>query len=136
MIKGFLRFHPSFVKCDLIHIPGKYDIKPLSFAFQKDSPYLSLFNFYLNHMVEKGQIDRIGMKYDRESQMCTDYSGKALGMESCFTAFLLLTLAFCLCLLVLLPFENLFVYFKNRSSLSRKQSNNYHKNVISVKRKY
>ena len=29
-------------------MPANYDFKPLSYGFQKDSPYLGLFNFYLH----------------------------------------------------------------------------------------
>jgi hypothetical protein len=41
--------------CEVIAIPAKYDFKPYAYGFQKDSPYLGLFNHYLKEMREKGQ---------------------------------------------------------------------------------
>ena len=41
--------------CEVIVIPAKYDFKPYAYGFQKDSPYLGLFNHYLKEMREKGQ---------------------------------------------------------------------------------
>ena len=67
--------------------PGKYDFKPYAFGFQKDSPFLPLFNYYLNEMKEKGSLNQIKVKYESSPQICPDYNGKSLGASSVFAAF-------------------------------------------------
>ena len=74
----------------MIAIPAKYDFKPYAYGFQKDSPYLGLFNHYLKEMREKGALKQILNKYESGAQVCPDESGKPLGFESVFTAFLAL----------------------------------------------
>ena len=66
---------------------GKYDFKPYAFGFQKDSPFLPLFDYYLNEMKEKGSLKQIQVKYEPPPQICPDYSGKSLGFGSVFAAF-------------------------------------------------
>ena len=41
-------------------------------------------------MKEKGALKRIFSKYEKGAPICPDLSGKALGVESWFTAFLFL----------------------------------------------
>ena len=67
--------------------PGKYSFKDLAYGFQKDSPFLPLFDYYLNEMKEKGSMKQIQAKYEPPPQTCPDYSGKALGVNSVFSAF-------------------------------------------------
>ena len=67
--------------------PAKYDFKPYAYGFQKDSPFLPLFNYYLNEMKEKGSLKQIQVKYEPPPQICPDYSGKSLGVGSVFAAF-------------------------------------------------
>ena len=67
--------------------PGKYDFKPYAYGLQKDSPFLPLFDYYLNEMKEKGSLKQIQAKYDPPPQICPDYSGKSLGVGSVFAAF-------------------------------------------------
>ena len=74
--------------------PAKYDFKPYAYGFQKDSPFLPLFNYYLNEMKEKGSLKQIQVKYEPPSQICPDYSGKSLGFSSVFAAFGLLFCGF------------------------------------------
>ena len=74
--------------------PGKYDFKPHAYGFQKDSPFLSLFNYNLNEMKEKGSLKQIQVKYEPPPQICPDYSGKSLGVSSVFAAFGLLVCGF------------------------------------------
>ena len=45
---------PEYLDCDVTVIPAKYDFKPYAYGFQKDSPYLGLFNHYLKELREKG----------------------------------------------------------------------------------
>ena len=74
----------------MIAIPAKYDPKHCAYGYQKDSPYQGLFNFYLKEMREKGSLKQILNKYETGTQFCPDESGKPLGFESCFTAFMAL----------------------------------------------
>ena len=67
--------------------PGKYDFKSVAFGFQKDSPFLPLFNYNLNKMKERGSLKQIQVKYEPPPQICPDYSGKSLGFGSVFAAF-------------------------------------------------
>ena len=67
--------------------PGKYNFKPVAYGFQKDSPFLPLFNYNLNKMKEKGSLKQIQDKYELKPQICPDYSGKSLGASSVFAAF-------------------------------------------------
>jgi hypothetical protein len=70
-----------------VAIPGKYDFKPFAYGFQKDSPFLPLFNYYLREMKEKGSLKKIQVKYEPSPQICPDYNGKSLGVNSVFAAF-------------------------------------------------
>merc|ERR1719445_1176647 len=81
---------PEYTDCKLIAIPAKYDFKPYAYGFQKDSPFLGVFNHYLKELREKGSLKQILKKYDSGGQVCPDMSGQPLGFESCFTAFLVL----------------------------------------------
>jgi hypothetical protein len=69
-------------------IPSKYDFKPYAYGFQKDSPYLGLFNHYLKEMKERGTLKKILNKYESQPQICPDSSGLPLGFDNCFTAFM------------------------------------------------
>ena len=77
----------AYIDCEIVEIPTKYDYKPLAWGIQKDSPFIGLFNYYLNHMKEKGSMQQIFEKYESLPQVCPDSSGKPLGMNACFTAF-------------------------------------------------
>ena len=76
-----------YVDCKILAIPAKYDFKPYAYGFQKDSPFLPLFNYYLKEMKEKGSLKQIQAKYDAQPQVCPDFSGKPLGVGAVFTAF-------------------------------------------------
>jgi hypothetical protein len=81
-------------------IPGKYDFKPYAYSFQKNSPYLELFNFMLKEMKEKGTYDKIAVQNEPLPQYCPDTSGDPLGFDSCITVFLIILVGFlaCICL--------------------------------------
>ena len=66
---------PEYDSCEIITIPAKYDQKPNAFAFQKDSPFVKLFNYYLKAMDEKGISHQIKEKYKKLPQTCPDKSG-------------------------------------------------------------
>ena len=67
--------------------PGKYNFKPVAYGFQKDSPFLPLFNYNLNKLRERGSLNQIKVKYEPAPQVCPDYSGNSLGFLSVFSAF-------------------------------------------------
>ena len=81
---------PEYTSCEVIAIPGKFALTPFGYGFQKNSPYLGLFNYFLHEMREKGVLKEILVKYESAAQVCPDLSGKPLGINSSFTAFLLL----------------------------------------------
>ncbi len=84
------RTFAEYISCEVIATPNKYDTKPYAYGFQKDSPYLGIFNYYLKDMREKGTLKQIQKKFESQPQVCPDYSGKPLGFDSCFTAFCVL----------------------------------------------
>ena len=86
---SFLLFRSfdEYIDCKIVATPAKYDFKPYAWGFQKDSPFLPLFNYYLNAMKEKGSLKQIQVKYEPQPQNCPDYSGKSLGVGSVFSAF-------------------------------------------------
>ena len=51
---------------------------------------MEIFNYFLQEMKEKGALKQILEKYEGGKQVCPDMSGKAIGINSSFTAFLLL----------------------------------------------
>ena len=69
---------PEYTDCKLIAIPAKYDFKPYAYGFQKDSPFLGVFNHYLKELREKGSLKQILKKYDSGAQVCPDMSGQPL----------------------------------------------------------
>ena len=92
--------YPEYTACELIAIPERYDVKPFSYGFQKDSPLVGLFNHFLHQIKEKGVLDEIFTEYEAAPQVCPDYSGQGLGMDSVFTAFLVFLGGFAACLVV------------------------------------
>lgn len=97
------RTYESYSACEIIDIPKRYDFKPYAYGFQKYSPYLGPFNYYLRQMREKGTTKKILDEHEPQPQVCPDFSGKPLGLESCFTAFLILISG-----LIVSPFTLLF----------------------------
>ena len=77
----------AFINCKIVATPEKLNPKPATYGFQKDSPYLPLFNYVLNTMRERGSLKQIKVKYEPPPQICPDYSGKSLGVNSVFSAF-------------------------------------------------
>ena len=78
----------EFQTCKIIALPAKYNIQPYAMVFQKDSPYLPLFNHYVNEMREKGALQQIMKHYQPDPQDCGDDTGRPLGFNNCITAFL------------------------------------------------
>ena len=69
----FSSAYPEYSNCEIIAIPAKYDFKPYGWGFQKDSPFLEMFNYYLDEMREKGANKQIFVKYDPPSQVRMDF---------------------------------------------------------------
>ena len=67
-------------------IPYRIGIEYITFGFQKNSPYLSLFSYYIKSMKESGIFDQIFSHYEFQEQECSNPS-LSLGFESCITAF-------------------------------------------------
>ena len=85
-ISGFFyRVSPEFASCDVIGIPFKGNRNPNAFGLQKHSPYLEIFNYYLNQMLEEGIVDQIKEKYEPLLPNCGNSAGKPLGFTNCFT---------------------------------------------------
>ena len=93
-----IRSFDEYAKCEIKAIKARYDVKPLAFGFQKDSPLLGLFNYYLKEMREAGALDQIMKKYESGPQVCEDYSGKPLGPGSVSAAFAVIIFALLLVL--------------------------------------
>jgi hypothetical protein len=87
LIPYLFRTLDAYINCKILVTPGKYNVKQLAYGFQKDSPFLPLFDYYLNEMREKGSLKQIQVKYEPPPQICPDYSGKALGVSSVFSGF-------------------------------------------------
>ena len=59
----------------------------MAWLFQKHSPYLEIFDFYKNELIEKGTWNAMQRKYDVSPQVCPSLSGKPIEFTTCFTAF-------------------------------------------------
>ena len=62
-----------YISCKIVATQGKYDFKPYAYGFQKDSPFLPMFDYYINEMKEKGSLNQILAKYEPPPQICPDY---------------------------------------------------------------
>ena len=82
-----------YTTCEIVAIQGKYDFKPFALGFQKDSPFLPMFNFYLNEMKEKGSLKQILAKYEPSPQICPDYKWENLRAQKDMFHLLLCTVS-------------------------------------------
>ena len=67
-----LRSTEEFINCGIIAAPGKYDMKPYAFGYQKDSPFVEMFDYHIEKMRQTGILDTIKSKYDGFEQRCPD----------------------------------------------------------------
>ena len=67
-----IRSSPQYKKCEIIALPKKYNSKTLAWTLQKDSPYLPLFNYYIDHLKENGAWERIFKKWEPLPPKCED----------------------------------------------------------------
>jgi hypothetical protein len=86
----FFSTYPEYINCHIVNIPAKYDLSSYTYGFQKDSPFLDIFNYYISELKEKGSYREIEETYKSAPQVCPDYSGKPLGFDSCITLFLVI----------------------------------------------
>jgi hypothetical protein len=98
----YLSTYPEYLNCEIVAIPAKYAFIPYAYGFQKDSPYLDIFNYFLSQLQESGSYKKISKKYASQPQICPDYSGKSLGFDSCVTMFLVIIMGLGLGFLLLL----------------------------------
>jgi hypothetical protein len=106
----YLSTYPEYLNCEFVAIPGKYAFIPNAYGFQKDSPYLDIFNYFITQLQESGSYEKISRKYESKSPICPDYSGKSLGLDSCVIMFLVVLMGLGLGFLFLL-IECLLKYF-------------------------
>ncbi len=79
----------EYRECEIVVTQGKYFMAPYAWAFPKHSPYLDMFNFFINELIEKGQWHALKQKHASFPQICPDMSGKPIDFANCFTAFLI-----------------------------------------------
>ena len=80
----------AFINCKIVATPEKLNVKPATYGFQKDSPFLPLFNYILNKMRERGSLKQIQVKYESPPKICPNTSGDALGFNSVLSLFWIL----------------------------------------------
>ena len=86
----FSRSSPQYKKCEIITLPKKYNLKSYGFTLPKDSPYLPLFNYYIDQLRENGALERIFKKWEPLPPTCEDKTGQPLGFRNCLTCFLVM----------------------------------------------
>ena len=103
----------EYQDCLIVAIKGNYNPKPVAWLFQKHSPYMDIFDFYKNELIEKGTWNAIQHKYDVNPQVCPNLSGKPIGFTTCFTAFLFLIGGVSLALMIMF-LEHLHKKYKSK----------------------
>lgn len=81
----------EYKSCSIIVLPKVYVYRRFSLGFQKDSPFLKLFDHYFKTMAESGLLDQITKSYDPLPQECPDYTGTALGFHTLNFPFLVIS---------------------------------------------
>jgi hypothetical protein len=78
----------NYNDCKIVAVPGKYKTNYLTFATQKDSQYLEMFNHHLTKLFERGFFDIITPKLPL--QKCSSPGGVPVRFNQSVGAFLLL----------------------------------------------
>ena len=86
LFKSIFSYTKEYAKCKIIAIPYKFNFVSYAFAFQKHSPYLPIFNYYLKLLDEQGTLHKLSLKYQSLPQNCHGSGGNPIGN---FTKFLL-----------------------------------------------
>ena len=130
---NIFRGSKEFQDCLIVATEGKYNPKPVAWLFQKHSPYLDIFNFYMNEFIEKGTWNAIQSQYRDSPQICPKLSGKPIEITTCFTAFLTLIVGSSIALIII-PFEHLHKKNKFLSKVSTVFFQNIQDDPISNKK--
>ena len=103
-----------YQNCQALNLPAKFEFIQIAYAFQKYSPYLKLFNYYLKKLEEGGTFHNLKNKYNRLPQVCSSDGGGPIGFSNTITAFIafLIGLALGASLLIL----ELLYHYKYKSS--------------------
>ena len=90
------------VDCDITDLPRKHYSYTTTWAmFQKDSPYLRLFNYHINRSKENGVHQRTLKIYEKEKE-CPNFVGQPIGFENCIDAFLVIGIGIGTAILVMI----------------------------------
>ena len=74
---------PEFENCRIVALPRKYNFESYSFALQKNSPYLVLFNRHLQTIIENGVLNQILKNHQGKPQHCEDKErNRAINLET------------------------------------------------------
>ena len=60
----------EYINCEFIQIPGKYDPLDYAIAYQQNSVYAELLDYWINRMKENGVLDSLKTKYRLDAQEC------------------------------------------------------------------
>ena len=101
---AYYRSTKEYQDCKIVVTEGKYFNRPSAWTFQKHSPYLDIFNYYIQEQIQKGQWNALINRYQAQPQACPDLSGMPIEFATCFTAFLCL-IGGAFCALVFLSIE-------------------------------
>ena len=104
------------MNCEVINVPEKFNLYQYTFAFQKDSQYLPIFNYYLKLLDQQGTFHKLYNKYQVLPQNCQGSGWNAIGFENTLTAFLAFILGMIFGM-VLLIIERLYILIPWRRRL-------------------
>ena len=118
ILKIFFRSSIGYIKnCDVIDIPQAIAKIKTGFPFQKNSPYLKIFNRKIKDLKEKGILSKIINKHRLTPRNCQTSSATTIDVEDCFTAYLIWACGLVLGLLFLMV-EKSFIDKKKRSRIN------------------
>ncbi len=63
-----VRTYAEYSDCEIIAIPERFDTKPYAYGFQKNSPFLGPFNYFLKQLRERGATKQILEVYESRPQ--------------------------------------------------------------------
>ena len=92
MSSGSIKRCEPYKKCKVLQIPYVIDASVGGgWTFQKHSPFLPMFDMYINTLKEHGTFQRIedvgNNKTLGPEQDCQDYDGKPIGVTKVFSLF-------------------------------------------------
>ena len=99
----FFSSSKEYQDCKILVTNARFVPRPVPWSFQKHSPYLDIFNFYLHRFEEIGAWNAIERAHQLKPQSCQNMSGSSLELTQCITAFVIflsgLTFASLLCII-------------------------------------